>query len=129
LHQVVGAKEPIQVSSCEENPRKQRFIQHVVHPLTEADSCLFSNIVDMGQRRADCVAHGRRCRVRNARIGSCGFSCKNLSKKNAERSSRSDYMQAGVGSTGITCDGMLLYLDHNDVACFFHRERLGPDHR
>ena len=109
IQTVLGVGNVKLVSSCDNDPRKQRFIASVIGPLPGGDGCIFADISKLGGMYSQCVVHeNNRCRVKSALIGSCGFSCKNYSRLHATSSTYSAADVAdGVGSSGETLGGLL----------------------
>ena len=120
LQAVVGVGECQQLFACEIEARKRGFIKEIVHRIPGAeDACLFEDICHLGQHRVGCMKHpNRRCRVKAAVLGSCGFSCKNLSKMHPESHNGVAWLSQRIGTSGTTCSGMLWYLQVHPCAVF-----------
>jgi site-specific DNA-cytosine methylase len=77
------------------------------------NTCVFKDIKDIHGETAPCSSHkvgdkDKPCPVTSSRIHSSGFSCKELSKLNAQRVTKGRVaLKAATGSSGITLQGLL----------------------
>lgn len=106
------------VFTCEEAPRKQRWIRQYMW--NGADSvCLFNDVRELCKNPV-CVVHsdkkadGGMCGIQAGHLAVAGFSCKNLSKYNVDhmKSKKSGYsvLQHLTGTSGQTLRGVLDFL-------------------
>ena len=115
LTEALGHRE-LFLHSCEKERFKKKHLLKTVHPLLtrpgpaeEQHGCLFAEFADLAAGQAFCEKHQRVCLVHECPfLIVCGYSCKNLSKLNANN--RAGVLRAGLGSSGETCDYLLNYL-------------------
>ena len=114
------------VFDCEIDTSKQQYLrvlQETVDP--GVSPCLFKDIGQLGDERAECVVHGGRCCVPGSDILCCCTSCKDVAKPNTRnrsdaQSDASVFTQnTSAGGTAQTWKGFLNYLDRHRPAVFF----------
>jgi len=114
------------VFDCEIDKAKQQYLrvlQETVDP--DAQPCLFKDIGQLGDEKAECVVHGGRCCVPAADILCCCTSCKDVAKPNTRNrsdaaSDASVFTQnTSAGGTAQTWKGFLNYLERHRPAVFF----------
>ena len=120
LMEVAGGKHILQFS-CENNVQKQQFLLKIVEPVISdaEESCLFVDLVDLSSGCCTCVKHLDPSRTNSAcevpllcDLFVAGFSCKDLSTLSRKftcdtSTSRDSVLQEGLGSTGVTFQGVL----------------------
>ena len=99
--------------SCEIVPAKQEWIMGAFEEGNVEEGCLFERAEDLGQEYAQCVKHGRKCRVPHADIVIAGTSCKDLSRANSTNFKGKPCVltqEFSPGGSAQTYRGLMLYL-------------------
>lgn len=115
--------------ACEKVPAKAKFIHQYVHgALLDTESCIFADICEVGEnfgvKPVQCLAHQRLCAVPGHRNGSCiliaiaGWSCKDLSRMNANFAKTRNNLRGQQGSSGKTLQGLVSYLAASPVKAY-----------
>ena len=92
--------------SCEFDPNKARFIMAFARP-----ALIFKDIRDLGKAAAN-TWKDTIDSIPCVRLFIAGFSCKDMSYMSVKRKAdgTADYIQKGMGTTGATFAGVILYL-------------------
>ena len=95
--------------TCELAPKKQEWLLSATH----ANTCCFTNIIDMKQEQAYCARHLKNCKIPRVNIIIVGLSCKDLSKMNINAKKHKSILsqQVSAGGTATTFRGLLAFLD------------------
>ena len=68
---------------CERVPYKQTYLSQLEQVQSNPKCCIFNDIMQLGQQKAQCMRHGRQCEVpTDVVFWSCGFSCCPYSRLN-----------------------------------------------
>ena len=102
------------VFCCEINEEKARWCEKVCAAAGDDDTCVFKDCAEMGSEQyAYCWTHKGKCRVRRCQLLVMGFSCKDVSRSNANRKKHVGILlQAeSPGGTANTFQALLRYLE------------------
>jgi hypothetical protein len=90
---------------CEQNPQKQRYLQHVAKASyrgSHVDNCIFVDATAMHHRTVKCAVHKKDCPVpMNAHgplVLSAGPSCKDLSRQKSNRDRPGNKQYLGIST-------------------------------
>ena len=117
-----------QLFACESDPKKQRWIHHIINHGRKqsglSEICIFCNALDMGNDKAECFTHGGAlCPVPDVDVLILSTSCKDLSCLSKHKSSSAAVL-ALHHSLGGTADtfrgGFLSYLDNHKASVIFY---------
>lgn len=101
----------------EKCPEKTKWLTKVMHK-NFGSGCIFKNMEEMNLVSAQCSVHGRVCKIPSGHaagplLGSCGFSCKDLSRANPKSSSFKHGVKNKDGNTARTLWGCQEYCEHH----------------
>ena len=121
------------VFCCEINEDKAKWCQKVCSACGDIDVCVFKDCSEMGSsdQYAFCWTHRKRCRVRRCQLLVMGFSCKDVSRANANRKKMPQVLSqtSSPGGSATTFHALTLYIDehHPDFVWLENVDALSDD--
>ncbi len=113
---LLGAASPENLFDVERDSEKRRWLTEVVNE-NFGEACIYKEMADMGDMRAPCAVHQKRCPIPTGKAGpflvSCGFSCKDISKANSKHQSFKHGVRQKSGNTALSLLGFVEYCEHH----------------
>ena len=104
---------------CEKDAKKQKWLLNVASALMSDETCLFPDVLKLGEGETYCVRHNKVCPVRASDILGAGISCKTWSKANPDRWKRERgsvlESETSKGGSSDTFYAVLRLLDNNNI--------------
>ena len=117
--------------SCELDQAKAEWIARLDKSMG-SKRCIFKDVCTLCSGNAECWLHGRKCKVDRCNIFIAGFSCKDLSTANKNRSSNGSVLNddSSPGGTATTWKGVKQFLDSHFPELLFleNVDTLAQDH-